>query len=246
MSSRPEASLQVISPLFTEALLEKIVRTAVHNEAASVQSHTVTYATAPGEGYLGIVYRVRAEVLSGGSVRQLSFIVKGMPVNMARRKTWKIPSFFRNEVLFYSHVLPIMRDFEQRRKKGSGGKTFLPFPACLWSHSDGDNDFIVMLDLGMEGFAISERTQKFNIGHCEAALEILGHWHGLSLALKDLEPDTFDNMTKDFVEPYYRLDYEDWYKGFLKNLQEVCMDAVHKVYPGHLSALLSKILYFLC
>jgi hypothetical protein len=238
MASRPEASLQVISPLFTEALLEKIVRTAVHNDSASVQSHAVTYATAPGEGYLGIVYRVRAEVLSGGSVRQLSFIVKGMPHNMARRKTWKIPSFFRNEVLFYSHVLPIMRDFEQRRKKGS--KTFLPFPACLWSHSDGDNDFIVMLDLGME------RTQKFNIGHCEAALEILGHWHGLSLALKDLEPDTFANMTKDFVEPYYRLDYEDWYKGFLKNLQEVCLDAVHKVYPGHFFCHFSLMMSFSC
>jgi len=149
------------------------------------------------------------------------------------RKTWKIPSFFKNEVLFYGHVLPLMQDFERRRRDGKF-KTFLPVPVCLWSHSDGENDFIVMLDLGTEGFAISERTQKCNTGHCEAAIEMLGHFHAVGLAMRYQEPDTFAKMTKDMGETYFRVDYEDWYKGFLKNLQEVSKDAVRKVYPGDL------------
>ncbi|XP_059486393.1 uncharacterized protein LOC132203001 isoform X1 [Neocloeon triangulifer] len=231
MASRPPASLQIISPLFTEEILLKIIRVAVKDETASIKAFSVSYATAPGEGYLGIVYRIIADAQTGGATTRVSFIVKGLPQNLARRKTWKIPSFFKNEVLFYSHVLPIMQDFEQRKRTPGWSKTFLPVPKCLWSYSDGDNDFIVMLDLGTEGFAISDRTQGFNIGHCEAALEMLAHFHGLGLAMKDQEPDTYQKMVKDMVEPYYRLDYEDWYKGFLRNLQEVAIDAVKKVYP---------------
>ncbi|XP_065337296.1 uncharacterized protein LOC135937889 [Cloeon dipterum] len=231
MASRPPASLQVISSLFTEEVLLQIVQKAVKDDDASMEDFKVTYATAPGEGYLGIVYRITAAVLTKGETKQISLIAKGLPSNLARRKTWKIPSFFRNEILFYDHVLPIMQEYEMRKRKAGWSKTFLPFPVCPWSYCDGERDFIVMLDLGMDGFGICDRTQGFNHFHCEEALKMLARFHATSLAMKDQEPETFQKMTKDLVEPYYRLDYEDWYKGFLKNLQEVAIDAVKKIYP---------------
>lgn len=233
-ASLPKASLEQISSLLSEKSLLEIVRCLTKNQQATIANYEVRYATAPGDSYLGIVYRVSVEANVDSEVRKLSMIAKGIPANLARRKTWKIPSFFKNEVFFYKTVLPTLLDFERRKRgeKAQADRPFVPVPTCLSCHSDGEKDYIIMSDLGVEGFAISERTEGFSQEHCEAALEALGHFHGLSLAFKSQEPETFHKMVANMVEPYFRLDYESWYSGFLKNLQCVAIDAVAKEYPN--------------
>ena len=46
----------------------------------------------------------------------ISMVVKSMPKNIGRRKTFRSTDFFRNETNFYQHIWPTFLQFQQKKQ----------------------------------------------------------------------------------------------------------------------------------
>lgn len=121
-------------------------------------------------------------------------VVKAMPQNVGRCKTFRSADFFRNEAHFYKHVLPAMCDFQNRRGITGTPEAFTEFPKCLFTYIDGTNDFIAMEDLCVDGFGSASRQDGIDYEHCRLIMKTLGKFHALSLAMGDQEPDSLTQL----------------------------------------------------
>lgn len=113
-----------------------------------------------------------------------------MPDNIGRRKTFRSTDFFRNEINFFTGVLPRFMDFQARRNI-EAPVAFTEIPKCVASLVDGQNDFIVLEDLAVDGYAAPNRQDGLDLAHCKLLMKTLGKLHGISLAIKDQEPELF-------------------------------------------------------
>lgn len=99
-------------------------------------------------------------------------------------------------------------------------------------YSDGENDFIVMEDLGVTGFRSADRQVEMNVAHCKMSLLGLGKLHGITHAMRALEPEIFETLTSHMVDIYYAEPAREWYKEIASLQISVARDAVHREYPG--------------
>lgn len=100
------------------------------------------------------------------------------------------------------------------------------------THEDGEHDFIAMEDLGVLGFRSADRQVELDVAHCKLALESLGKFHGISHAMRTLEPETFRRLTSHMIDIYYSEPAREWYSEMTGIEISVSRDAIHKEYPG--------------
>lgn len=103
---------------------------------------------------------------------------------------------------------------------------------CLATFEDGEHDFIAMEDLGVHGFRSADRQVGMDVDHCQLALASLGKFHGLSHAMRSIEPETFEKLTSHMVDIYYAEPAREWYTEMASLQIDVARDAVHREYPG--------------
>lgn len=89
-----------------------------------------------------------------------------------------------------------------------------------------------MEDLGVSGFRSADRQVEMDVPHCKMALISLGKFHGLSHAMRSLDPDTFERLTSHMVDMYYAETSREWYAEMAKLQISVARDALHREYPG--------------
>lgn len=152
-----------------------------------------------------------------------------MPDNLARRKLFRSRDFFRNEINFYKFVVPAWERFQAKRQPL---KPFNEYPTCYAVHCDGENDFIALEDVSFAGYGSPNRQDYITLEECRLTMRTLGRFHGISLALKALEPESFEETGKHLEETYYAEQNRLWYMDFLKLACSVAQDAVAKTYPG--------------
>lgn len=100
-----ESILQQISKEFDESLLIKILQETNHVDKVKELRYKLTNATARGESYLSTVNRIKIEgTTNDGKYISAAIIVKSLPKNLGRRKTFRSVEFFRNEANFYNEV----------------------------------------------------------------------------------------------------------------------------------------------
>lgn len=103
---------------------------------------------------------------------------------------------------------------------------------CFSAFADGENDYIALDDLGIYGFKIANRQKTLDLNHCILIMELLGKFHGLSIAMKDQCPEQYKKLENSLEEVYYADCYKDWYQGFQIDQIVATKDAVHREYPG--------------
>lgn len=124
---------------------------------------------------------------------EVNLICKGMPDNMARRKVFRSADFFRNEINFYTNVVPALEEFQKRRQPKN---PFTEYPICYATHCDGENDFVALQDVSFLGYKAPDRQGYITLEDCLLTMRTLGRLHGISLAMKTLEPEVFENTSK--------------------------------------------------
>lgn len=102
--SKDLSLLSGVSKLFTEETLEEILRKVSGEKEVKVLSWDFGEAANKGDGYLSIVDRVKIAGEAGGKPIDVSLVVKSMPQNLGRRKTFRSTDFFYNEVTCYLEV----------------------------------------------------------------------------------------------------------------------------------------------
>uniref|UniRef100_A0A1B0DI70 CHK kinase-like domain-containing protein n=1 Tax=Phlebotomus papatasi TaxID=29031 RepID=A0A1B0DI70_PHLPP len=182
-----------ISLAFTEDKLKEILRKEGNYKLKGYQ--LVDGFSKKGDSYLSEVFRLRIDGEEPGccSSTCLNFVVKGLPKNIGRRKTFRSAAFFKNEITFYEDIIPAFEDFQARR---SPKKPFIEYPRCYSSFCDGNHDYVALDDLSKYGFVSADRQNGMDFEHCRLALESLGRLHALSLAMKDQEPENFAKLSQ--------------------------------------------------
>lgn len=232
MSTFP--SFADISAKFSEATLDEIIRNAGGTR------HT-SYKFGPsgkkGDAYLSRVFRITIygvkEAEEGQDEKQLeiSVIVKAMPDNLHRRRLFRSVIFFRNEINFYTKVLPAIEAFQKSRQPAPK-KPFVEYPRCLASLCDGVNDFIALEDVGPRGYRAPVRQDYISLEDALLTMRTLGRFHGVALAFNALDSKNFEKAAGSLEETYYGEHTREWYTGFLLLAENVATDAVKQIYPN--------------
>ncbi|XP_059610934.1 uncharacterized protein LOC132257897 [Phlebotomus argentipes] len=222
-------ALEVVSAAFTEEKLREILRKEGDFQLKGFEF--VAGFGSKGESYLSEVYRLRVdgEKPASGESKSLNLVVKGFPKNIGRRKTYRSTDFFRNEIAFYENVIPAFEAFQAKRKPKN---PFAAYPKCFSSFCDGNQDYIALDDLSKYGFGSADRHDGLDFAHCSLIMEALGKFHGVSLAMKDQEPEKFAEIAQKVEETYYSPRLKSWYSEFQKTQIVISRDAVGKEYPG--------------
>lgn len=100
--------LRGVSDFFTEEILREIVAKEKNLKPSDVEivSWDFGKASAKGEGYLSTVNKVgiTGRKVSDGERLETKIVVKSLPKNIGRRKTFRSVEFFHNESIFYGEV----------------------------------------------------------------------------------------------------------------------------------------------
>ncbi|XP_014366109.2 uncharacterized protein LOC106716940 [Papilio machaon] len=193
-----------------------------------------------GDSYLSEVRKIRIHGVNHYGVdRNIQVILKTIPRNICRRLTFRSDQFFKNEIAFYTKVLPNLLQFQ------STTKVTEPFDSnveLFLTHCDGLNDAICLEDVSNQGYENIVRQETIDLEHCKATIKTLAKFHALSFAMKDQEPEKFARISKEISETYFDYKLWDWYKRFWDRISTIAIDAVEKEYPD--SIYLKKIKKF--
>ncbi|XP_055383577.1 uncharacterized protein LOC129613499 [Condylostylus longicornis] len=216
--------LSIISKKFTLETLKEIAS----NAGIGTENVVAEFADSnmkKGDSYLSEIYRLIVTSKTG----KVKVLVKTMPKTVARRQTFRSDEFFKNEIDFYTKIIPALMDFQ----KSTGSKDiFDEYPQCLAAYSDGENDFLVLEDISVSGYIAPCRQSYTETETCSLILKVLGRFHAVSLAFKDQKPEEFQKVISILDEHYYAKNLKNWYGGFLKLASHVALDAVQKTYPN--------------
>ena len=97
--------------------------------------------------------------------------------------------------------------------KSKGQSSLLSVPKCLAYLLDGENDFLVLEDVGVYGFQSILRQDSLDFEQISSILQFLAKFHAISFAYKDQRKD-FSEMSGHIFETYFRKNLWDWYGRF--------------------------------
>ncbi|KAH8303498.1 hypothetical protein KR059_012678 [Drosophila kikkawai] len=221
-----------ISAKFSESTLDEIIRNVGG-------THHTSYKFGPsgkkGDAYLSRVFRITIYGVKedNGEEKPLevSVIVKAMPDNLHRRRLFRSVIFFRNEIHFYTKVIPAIEAFQKSRKP-QAKHPFVEYPRCVASLCDGVNDFIALEDVGPRGYRAPVRQDYISLEDALLTMKTLGRFHGVALAFNALDHDNFEKAAAALEETYYGEHTREWYTGFLLLAENVAKDAITQIYPN--------------
>lgn len=212
-----EVTLKTISPHFTEEILHHVIEEYYrkhHNgkTVPEISKYGVICTSGKGDGYSGVVYRITVNLINEATIH---FIGKGMPSNIARRKTFHCERFFANEIFFYNEIVPAFRDFEKQQCKTD---SLLNIPECYYAMSDGLDDFLVLEDLKVVGYESLDRATNLNDTQLIELFQLFARFHGISLAFQHLHPDKFKCLTEKTVENLFNRERVMWTERYIAML----------------------------
>ncbi|KAH8287027.1 hypothetical protein KR054_000748 [Drosophila jambulina] len=222
-----------ISAKFSESTLDEIIQNVGGTR------HT-SYKFGPsgkkGDAYLSRVFRitiygVKKEDNGEETPLEVSVIVKAMPDNLHRRRLFRSVMFFRNEIHFYTKVIPAIEAFQKSRKPPAK-RPFVEYPRCVASLCDGVNDFIALEDVGPRGYKAPVRQDYITLEDALLTMKTLGRYHGVALAFNALDHENFEKAAAALEETYYAEHTREWYTGFLLLAENVARDAITQIYPN--------------
>ncbi|XP_017872280.1 PREDICTED: uncharacterized protein LOC108619950 [Drosophila arizonae] len=219
-----------ISAKFNEATLDEIIQNAGGTKHTSYKFGA---GGKKGDSYLSRVFRLCVYGVKEpeGEQLEVNVIVKGMPDNMHRRRVFRSTDFFRNEIHFYTKIIPAVEAFQASRQP-KPKKPFVEYPKCYASLCDGANDFIALEDVGFRGYRSPDRQSYIALEDALLTMRTLGRFHGVALAFKALDADNFEKAASALEETYYGEHTREWYSGFLQVAENVALDAVTKTLPN--------------
>ena len=114
--SRNEDLLLVVSDCFTEKALQDILAKSSKEKRQDVKVLSWDFGTAAakGDSYLSTVNRILVKGEVKGNPIDVKIVVKSLPKNVGRRKTFRSADFFYNEITFYEEVIFLIQTQEKR------------------------------------------------------------------------------------------------------------------------------------
>ncbi|EZA52601.1 hypothetical protein DMN91_001725 [Ooceraea biroi] len=188
-----------------------------------------------GDNYTSMLYRVRAKgrkLLKNQEWinYECAIIYKILPECKKHREAFKSELLFRNEVVFYKHVWPVLN-----RLQLNGRKVFNGVPKIYAARAD----LIAMEDLRVRGFKMADRRKGLEVENVKNVLKALAGFHALSITLRESRPEEFAKLMnpehdQGIQETLFRPDNEDWYRQYYRVAANNAIKMVSEAFPSHM------------
>ncbi|XP_014206607.1 uncharacterized protein LOC106638092 [Copidosoma floridanum] len=199
-----------------------------------------------GDNYTSMLYRLKVKGLKrlanngGDEPWERSMIYKVLPESREQRDFFKSETLFRNEVVFYTKVWPVMAELQ------TGGRTVFTGVAKVYMARD---DLIAMEDLRARGFKMADRRKGLQVEKLKRVLKALAGFHALSLTLRDLRPQAFAKLSRQDAEPgesiqetLFRMENATWYRRYYRAATSNAIKMVSEGLPENLETRRDEIL----
>lgn len=182
------------SKVLPEYLLQQLQRIAKDNDFIAYKIDQ-DEGSKHGDGFMAELVSVTITDHSPNSKKDpLHLICKLMPSSPARRKLFSAVRAFEREVYMYNIVLPIFYKFQAH--KDMQFSAFSSYPKCYYAIADATNDqyAIIMQNLRSVGFEVVDKMKKLSFENVDSVMRELGRLHAISFALRDQQPEVFDQF----------------------------------------------------
>nr|CAD7199941.1 unnamed protein product [Timema douglasi] len=181
-----------------EQFIERALREGEADPDIVVKHIQVKAATAIGENYASLMYRVSVDfVTGGGKMDRQSLIVKALPKSEVVHDFMAFDYIFTTEADMYKKTLPAM---EILLKEANTAK-YKPFaPKGVYFAPDKT---LVLEYLAVSGFKLAGKQQGLDLDHSKLAIQRLGMFHAASLALSEKDPSSMIPYSID-IEPAFK------------------------------------------
>ncbi|KAJ4445906.1 hypothetical protein ANN_12592 [Periplaneta americana] len=184
--------------------LRNVVKSVLQNEGLDSKLVKITATPILASLWISSVFKVKAE----DQKKSFHLFIKCLPLDMTRRKQMDSDMFFGNEVMFYNRVVTVFHKFEMETLPHVQ-RPFLIAPHCYRAETDGENDVIILEDMTSKGFVVLNRLRVLGVPELFLVMRKLGRFHGLSLAMKTLDPEGFHEARQCVNETVYCKYYMD-------------------------------------
>ena len=132
--------------------------------------------------------------------------------------------------------MPAFRHFEQSKLEDFERNGFTQYPKCYRTVDLNINEGLIFEDLCLRDFTtIDRRTEEVTVDHLRLVMQSLGKLHAISFALKDQQPEKFNELAMELNEVFVRNDDAHLRECFTKQAQ-LAFDAVADSGDVHLLA----------
>ncbi|KAH8291907.1 hypothetical protein KR054_002036 [Drosophila jambulina] len=185
-----------------------------------------------GDNYTAALYRInlsgKRQGLDGCHHKwEQKVICKVMPESVVQREAYKSDKLFRNEVEFYTTIMPELLKF-QASKTGRDTPVFNAIPKCYTAR----HDLLIMEDLRERGFQMSDRHKGLSMEETQSVLLQVAQLHALSLAYKFEHPLDFSKLCSLISEGIFCTANTSWYRNYYERLTANAIKMVSEVLPA--------------
>ncbi|XP_068155397.1 uncharacterized protein [Drosophila tropicalis] len=183
-----------------------------------------------GDNYTAALYRIH---LRGVQMEQHKWeknvICKVMPESVVQREAYKSDKLFRNEVQFYTAIMPELIKFQDSKLSSSSSLgLFQAIPQCYTAR----HDLLIMEDLRERGFQMSDRHKGLSMEETQSVLMQVSQFHALSLAYKFEHPLEFTKLSSLISEGIFCTANTSWYRNYYERLTKNAIKMVSDVLPS--------------
>nr|XP_017035199.1 uncharacterized protein LOC108083784 [Drosophila kikkawai] len=150
-------------------------------------------ASAKGDNYLGVVWRLQVDATISHAQSKCSLVVKLPPQNRVRRKQFFARPCFLRETAAYEDFLPLAEVLQEKWQIPTENR-FQQHAHCYGTRQDEPNECIVLEDLSCSGFALHNRFVDLPKDHVLHVIRSYAKLHALSLAGKCQCPERMHRL----------------------------------------------------
>ncbi|XP_056638895.1 uncharacterized protein LOC130446572 [Diorhabda sublineata] len=150
-------------------------------------------------GYLsGIIYVTLKNLKNSKTSKKIELVIKKGCDLEAVRSSLAIRDFFITENFMYETVFSTFNKFQMKK----GIELFNSFPKYYGHVLLKNSEVIIFENLKSKGYKLYNRLKGMDIDHCKIVLKAYAELHSLSFALRDQDNETYESLTKNFVDVF--------------------------------------------
>ncbi|XP_060534911.1 uncharacterized protein LOC132707186 [Cylas formicarius] len=177
--------------------------------AESIEDVRTTRLTAVGDNYGSLMLRLEIKLRNDGTKdsRTLEVVAKTLPRSEFVRQIFNVQVTFKNEIAFYTSVIPALDRFAKERD-ASATTDFVPKSYGGRINLNPDNDVVdddavlILENLKILGYKNGSRQEGLDLQTSKLVLDAFVKLHAYSIALRLEEPAVFESEVKPYLHDF--------------------------------------------
>ncbi|XP_028136985.1 uncharacterized protein LOC114331579 [Diabrotica virgifera virgifera] len=182
-------------PQHIQVILQKIFNDSIENLTIDEQE-----GNKKGDGYLGDLVFLTVAYKKDNVPHNL--VIKQCVAGVYPEEF--VTATYLNEINFYTKRWPAMTEF-QKKHLGEEDPNFVKHIAkCYYTDITKGAEKIVLDNLKFKGFELHPKSIPLNFRQYASIFKLYAKYHAISFAMKQLEPEKFEEFTKDVPNNWER------------------------------------------